>query len=396
LKILIGLLYIYLIFPYIGLFFYHGFGGSVSSEMKVLYFIHIFIEISIVTFFLVVFFNKKENISFYISCKKYKRILFKSFFILIAVLFINLFVFKNYHILLGDIGRGEFRTTLHFGFIYNFFSYYLPGGILAFNSYLFTKVKCAKYRLFLLYILAMLLGFLTGFKSTAIFIALMGLAGLSPILKFKNLIVFSILGVFLMAVSAYKFMHFNDFWDTFNYLFKRATAIAVDGTVGVYNNFPNGGNESYMILLYNLGNKLASLITGYSKDSIEFLKIDLGRHIGYLTYPSEVAKEAITGAFNLTITNFGEAIYLFGKNFFWIYSLIVSFYIGFIIYLYKYADLLLKTVLIVYFITALDVGGGRITNIFAFTTIIYLLVLYFVLEFIYNKIKIWRKDYESD
>ncbi len=234
----------------------------------------------------------------------------------------------------------------------------------------------------------MLLGFLTGFKSTAVFIALMGLAGLSPILKFKNLVIFSLIFIFLMAISAYKFMHFASFFDTFNYLFKRATAIAVDGTVGVYNFYPNGGNESYMILLYNLGNKLASLITGYAKDSIEFLKIDLGRQIGYLTYPAKTAQEAITGAFNLTVTNFGEAIYLFGKNFFWIYSLIVSFYIGFIIYLYKYADLLLKTVLIVYFITALDVGGGRITNIFAFTTIIYLLALYLILKFIFYKIKV--------
>ena len=393
-KILIGLLYIYLLFPYIGLFFYHGFGGKVTNEMKILYFIHIFIEISIVSLFLAVLFKTKEKMNFIVTCKKYKRILFKSFLILIGVLFVNLFVFKNYHILLGDIGRGEFRTTLHFGFIYNFFSYYLPGGILALNSYLYTKVRCAKYRLFLLFVLAMLLGFLTGFKSTAVFIALMGLAGLSPILKFKNLIIFAGIFIVLMAISAYKFMHFTNFWDTFNYLLRRATAIAVDGTVGVYNYFPNGGENSYMILLYNLGNKLASLITGYPKNSIEFLQIDLGRHIGYLTYPSEVAKEAITGAFNLTITNFGEAIYLLGKKFFWVYTLIVSIYIGVMIYLYKYADLFLKIVLIVYFITALDVGGGRITNIFAFTTFIYLLTLYFILKLIFYRVKVY--EYEKN
>jgi len=388
LKILIGLLYIYLIFPYIGLFFYKGFGGIVTNEMKILYFIHIFIEISIVSFFLMIFYRKKEITNFYFSCKSYKKILSKSFIILFVVLFINLFIFGNYHILLGDIGRGEFRTTLHLGFVYNFFSYYLPGGILALNSYIFTKVRCAKLRLTFLYVLAMTLGFLTGFKSTAIFIALMGLAGLSPILKIKNLILFSFIFIILMAISAYKFMHFNNFYDTFHYLAKRATAIAVDGTVGVYNLYPDGGKQSYLILLYNLGNKLASLITGYPKTSLEFLNIDLGRQIGYLTYPPKVAQEAISGAFNLTITNFGEAVYLFGRSFFWIYTFIVSVYIGIMIYLFRYSNILLKIILIVYFITALDVGGGRITNIFAFTTFIYLLILYFVLKFIISKVKV--------
>jgi hypothetical protein len=391
LKILIGLLYIYLIFPYIGLFFYDGFGGKVNNDMKILYSVHIFIEISIINIFLfsVYLLNKKTykynsfinfTVKKYFNCLFYKKLLFRSYIILILALFINLFLFGNYHILLKDIGRGEFRTTLHLGFIYNFLSYYLPGGILALNSYIFSKASCFKYRLFSLYLLGMSIGFVTGFKSTAIFIALMGLAGLSSVLKLKNIIIILGLFIFIMALSGYIFMNFKNFFDVFNYLFQRATVIAVDGTVGVYNLYPNGGKESYLILLYNLGNKMASLLTGYSKESIEFLKIDLGRQIGYLTYPAMVAQEALTGAFNLTITNFGEAIYLFGKNFFWIYTLIVSIYIGFMIFLYEKGDVLLKIILIVYFITALDVGGGRVTNIFAITTIIYLLILYFILK----------------
>jgi len=395
LIVIVGLLFAFLIFPYLGLFNYDGFGGNVTKEMIFLYSFHIFIEIGVILFGLVLI-KKIQNIDYSFIKYNLKSIMNLSIFILIIVILINLFVFGNYHILLRDIGRGEFRTTLHVGFIYSFLSFYLPGGILALNSYLYSQyfklglAKKFKNKLLLLFILAMFIGFSTGFKATAIIIALMGLAGMSSIIKFRQLIVLGGLFITIMTVSGYLFMNFNDFGQVLYYLFKRATSIAVDGTVGVYNLFPDGGKDSYLILLYTLGNNLASLIYGFPKDSLEFLQINLGRLIGYLTYPPEIAQKAVSGAFNLTITNFGEAIYLLGKNYFYFYTLLVSIAIITLLYLYKKAKIDLKIILIVYFFTSVVIRGGVFTNIFAITTFVYLSVLYVVIKSIllYGRYKI--------
>ena len=391
-KFVLGLLIVYLFFPYLGLFNYDGFGGRVTNEMKILYILHIFIELSIIMFFLFILYRSNFisiNSNNYIYKYNVKKVIKKSIILLIIAIFINFFIFGNYKILFGIMGRGEFRTTLHLGFIYNFLSFFFPGAILTLNTHLYSRLplflrKKFKMKIIILFILAMMLGFLTGFKSTAIFIAIMGLIGLSPILNIKHIILTSIIFIFIMAISGYLFMHFENFNQVFFYLLKRATSIAVDGTVGVYNNFPDGAKDSYLILLYIFGNKLASFITGWQVNSLEYLQIDLGRHIAYLTYPSKLTDEALSGAFNLTITNFGEAIYLFGKNYFYIYSLLIGLIISLIFFLYIKGDIKLKVVLSVYFITSVVIGGGRITNIFAVTTFIYLLGVYLIITFILN------------
>jgi len=385
LKIIFSFLLLYLFLPYIGLFNYNGFGGEVSFEMKVLMFIHIVIEISIISFFV---FSLKIRYPKNIFLKYNINKLFKtSIIILIFSILINMFVFGNYQILLRHIGRGEFRTTLHLGFIYTFLSFYLPSAILALNMFIYSDLpKLLRQKLFkkilIIFVLSMFLGFLTGFKSTAIIIALVGLAAGERVIRFKYLVLLSIGFILLMGISGYLFMNFSDFSQVIKYLFVRATSVAVDGTVGVYNLFPNGGSDSYMILLYTLGNKLSSLITGFPTNSIDFLHIDLGRYIGYLTYPSNIAKEALSGAFNLTITNFGESIYLFGKKFFYIYTILISFIIGMIFYLYSKTNLQLKIPLLIFIFTNVVIGGGKITNIFSIPVYIYMLMIYILINFI--------------
>lgn len=414
-SIIIGLLFAYLILPYIGLFNYNGFGGRVESELIILYTIHIVLEISIIILFLYSIEKTREkdikdikgkNINnkkrYFLSLYNIEYINKISILILLIIIFINMFIFGNYHILLGDIGRGEFRTTLKLGFIYLFLSFYAPGAILALNTSLYSEYvkanfssKIIKKRLLIIFILSMFIGFLTGFKATAIIIAFMGLAGMSNILNFTRLFFIGVIFIFIMGISGYLFMNFSNFGQAISYLFKRATSIAVDGTVGIYNIFPNGNSESYMILLYNFGNHIASLLTGLSKNSIDFLYIDLGRLIGYLTYPSEIAKEALSGSFNLTITNFGEAIYLFGKNYFYFYTLFISLYLGVMLFLFRKSDISLKVILIVYFFTSLVIGGGRITNIFAITTFIYLTGVYILINLILNTGRIKLKINEN-
>lgn len=390
-KIIISLLGIYLFFPFFGLFSYDGFGGQVTDEMVYLYAIHIFIEFSIV---LMAFWFLHKNNSNLLYGYNFKKVSNITILLLLIVIFINLFIFGNYKILLGEIGRGEFRTTLHAGFIYIILSFYIPGTLIAINTFIYSslpKIERKKniFKLILVFILSMTVGFLTGFKSTAIFIAIMGLIGLDSILKLKNLLFIVIVLIIVMAISGYVFMNFDNFSQVFFYLFKRATAIAVDGTVGVYNNFPNGGDESYMIILYNFGNKLASAITGYKTNSLEYLKIDLGRHIAYITYPAQLKSEALSGAFNLTITNFGEAIYLLGKTYFPIYSFFIGLFIVSLLDLYQKSKLPLKITLTVYFITSVVIGGGRVTNIFAITTMVDLFIVYIVTSIIlkYSRIR---------
>jgi len=269
---------------------------------------------------------------------------------------------------------------------------FLPSGILAITSIYYKvsdKRKKLKRKLILIYILAMTIGILTSFKYTVVLIASVGLVQMSQYIKLKNLIIIGSVFLALMTFSAFYFMGMENGTVALQYVFSRATAIALEGTVGIYNHFPNGGDDAWMALLYAFGNKLASLLTGYSVDSVDFLKVNITRLIGYLTYPK--ADEALSGAFNLTVTNFGEGVYYFGKYYYFIFSIITGIILGTTIRFFLKTlgkSFVKNSIITVYMMIVIFpwLMGGVIGNLFGIPTIIYFSILYFVLNIINSNI----------
>jgi len=375
--------------------------GHVDHYLVLSYAIHLIIIFGIILLFLKKI-NPKIDFSYTpdISPKKVSSVLNKSLITLVILICIELFVFGAINIISGVTSRGDFRTTLGvFGFFYNAVTMFLPAGIIVLASIYYKlsdRRKKFKYKLLLIYILALSIGVFTGFKYTALLITSAGLVQMSNYIKIRQLVFIGSLFLGLMTFSAFYFMRMDDGAIALQYVFARATSVAVEGTVGVYNVFPEGGNDAWMNLLYAFGNKIASVLTGYSVTDPEFLKVNLTRYIGYMTYPK--ADEALSGAFNLTVTNFGEGVYYFGKYYYFIYSFITGTIVGYIIYKFfrtRHNDMIIfHTMINVYMMVVVFpwLMGGMIANLFGIPTIVYMIILYVVLKFIHAEIIIRNKS----
>jgi len=397
-KILLGFLILYLILPYFGLFTFtnhqENLYGAIDDYFITSYTIHLLI-ISIIVSVAIYFTNtNKEYCANTISNNKYLNMIFnKSILFLLLTIVIILFIFGGINIVIGNSGRGEFRTTLgFFGFLYNFFTMFLPTGIIVLASIYYKlsdRSKIFQYKLYLIYFLGLAIGLLTGFKFTAILIVSAGLVQMSEYIKFRYLLFLVSLFLSITVFSAFYFMDLDGV-TALNYVFARATSVACEGTVAVWNLYPNGAEDSWMALLYGLGNKLASLLTGYQVTDIEFLKINITRLIGYLTYPKY--DEALSGAFNLTITNFGEGVYYFGRNFYFIFSILTGLILGFTIryfFLTKTSLMIIKNVIVnIYLMIVVFTWlmGGAIGNLYAIPTFVYLFLLFLTLKLITSRI----------
>lgn len=398
-KIILGFLFLYLFLPYVGLYTFseneRNLFGEVDVYLKVSNFIHIAVVFTITLGFCFyrvsqggykshTFKTDSEITSMYNKC-----ILILLFCILVMIYFGSL------KVLLGTIGRGELRTQLgFFGFFYNFVTLFLPSGIVALASSLYlvsSRNNRLRYHLLFIYLFAIIIGVSTGFKYTALLIASAGLMQLNDILKYRTIFIVIIIFTSLMLFSAVVFMQL-DLEVAISYLIARATSVASQGTVAVWNIFPNGGNDASIALLYGLGNNLSSLITGYDIQSVEFLKVNITRLIGYLTYPKP--DEALSGAFNLTVSNFGEGVYYFGKHFYFLFSIFTGGAIGFWIRKYrkslKSQKILFNTLCLIYISNVLLpwLMGGTVGNIYGIPTLVYMLLLYVFLKFVLSSVKV--------
>ena len=393
-KVLFGFILLYLWLPFIGLFNFSQHQiklyGDVDNYIKISNFIHIFIVLSVCIF--IAFWKVRpvefQRESFY-SDFKVKWLYKKSMGIILLCIFV-MFIFGAGAVLNGEIGRGELRSNLGpFGFFYNFFTMFLPAGVISLCSAIYllsTRSRFLRNRLILIYIMTISVGMLTGFKYTALLISSAGLIQLSSVLKFRYLVFLGTCFFGLMYVSAIYFMSL-DMDVALSYLLARATSVSSEGTVAVWNIFPYGGDDAWMALLYGFGNKLSSLLTGYPVNSVDFLQINITRLMGYLTYPKP--EEALSGAFNLTVTNFGEGVYYFGMYYYFVFSLITGTVLGIAVrYLrksFRNERLLTNTMLLTYIsIVMLPwLMGGAIGNLFGIPTVVYMFLLYLFLKFVF-------------
>jgi hypothetical protein len=403
-KILILFLSLHLLLPFIGLFNFtkaeSELVGSVEDELIYKYFVHMIIIYLFVCISYIIIKSKKNYNKVYLNYLIVSKKLNIVIFVLFICIIINLYVFGAYKIIIGDLTRSSFRITLsEFGFFYKFTTLYLPMGLLAYSSYLYSIVKNTnklRIKLLIIFLLSMMIGILTGFKATAIVIALIGLVYLSHKIKLFHLLILGILFLILMLLSTKYFMNFDDFTSAFRYLIIRATSSSSVGTVAIWNLFPEGGKDSFYSLLYIFGNKVSSFVLNIPSNDPEFLKVNVARYISYLTYPNY--EDAISGAFNLTVTGFGYSIYYFGKDFYFIYTLLISFVIAssLVLFHYKNSNPVFNSILVTFLFINILPEVGALHNMFQLTSIIYLIILYLVIKIINSKIIYGKKLYVNN
>ena len=94
---------------------------------------------------------------------------------------------------------------------------------------------------------------------------------------------------------------------------------------------------------------------------------------------------------NLTITSFGEAVYWFGRKFYFIASLIFAFVlykISIWVFKTRKKDYLLKNVIVSVFFTSLCLGwlnstsGCFLSYFFGFTSLVYLFGTYMLIKYV--------------
>jgi len=109
-----------------------------------------------------------------------------------------------------------------------------------------------------------------------------------------------------------------------------------------------------------------------------------------VSYPDTYA--SYKGYVNLTLTNFGEGVYYFGRNYFFIFSILSSFIIGFgikvLFWKREKSFIIFNSLISVYFTTVLLqwISGGGITSLFQIPVLIYFILTYFILRLINAKV----------
>lgn len=191
------------------------------------------------------------------------------------------------------------------------------------------------------------------------------------------------------------------FSESVSYNIYRSTDLAGFGTACVWDKYPNGCPSAYLTIFNTFGENLASKITGINRHSKEFLQFNVARDVTYDYYMDP--EGAITGSGNLTVTSFGEAVYWFGHNYFFILSIIagiLTYKLIVILYRTRRSDKLRYNTLVTIYFTSVYVSwlnstsGSLLSTFLGLTTFFYMILLYFLLKYIEqsSKKKIYVKN----
>lgn len=307
----------------------------------------------------------------------------------LIVLFIMLFLFSGYKVLLGEIGKGEFRISLGFfgPIAYLCTKFYVPI-LLVYISYLYIKVKKFKYLLIINFIVAFLIGATWGFKTTSIFMIIPGLIVLLWNTKFyKILFVCLCLFLFIFGFALFFDSQNLDFRNTLNAIFVRLTIIQGDMVWHMWNlhNQNTLPLENYLVTLFSaIGDKLLNLLLTFTEEEWIFYHYHL-----IITYFSGYDDAGLSTGHSVTGNIFGESIsiakYPINNLFAILAGIIVGLNIKLLKLFYKNNYPILLSLSVVFFISFiypwLNAGGIvtliHISSLFAiFTGLLLLKIIY--------------------
>lgn len=307
----------------------------------------------------------------------------------LIILFIMLFLFSGYKVLLGELGKGEFRSSLGFlgSLAYLCTKFYVPI-LLVYVSYLYTKVKKFKYLLILNFIIVFFIGTTWGFKTTSIFMVIPALIILLWNMKLhKVLFLFFIFLVFIFGFALFFDFKNGDFTNVLNAIFLRLTVIQGDMVWHMWNLHNQNvlPLDNYLItLLSAIGDKLLNLFSTFSEQEWIYYHYHL-----IITYFSGYDDAGISTGHSVTANIFGESISIAKypiNNLFAIFSgIIVGFNIKLLKLFYVNNYPILLSLTVVFFISYvypwLNAGGIvtliHISSLFAiFTGLLLLKIIY--------------------
>ncbi len=398
-KLLWLYLLAFMLFPIIGevRIWYGGLNiaaGGVTLALIINHTLYVFIEV-IIAYVIQRCNPRKEVLSCNFDLPFALRTIKRSI-MMIALVLIVFYLFSGHMIVHGTVGRGEIRASAMeglYGIIYNWITLYLPSGVLILNSIIYRKSnhkvqKELKSKLLLLYSLTVFIGVLTGYKATFLIIIMGGVAVLThKRVSLRRLLIFLLLMAAGLVVTT-MFAQRLDMISAIHFLIYRMTTMSAYGAVAVWNIFPEGASFDNIILygLSVLGNRLASVVSGYSVTSVDFLPINPSRLVTYIAYPNPIG--AVMGSVNVTLTNFGEAVYVFGRKLFFAHAIIAGLILGASIRAFKRSLIqnnVMKGMLwgVYFFIIVIPwVNGGNTLNLICVPTIVWLLITYIVIGMI--------------
>ena len=392
----------YLVLPIIGeyVIWFTGVGvsaGVVTSELIVHNSIFVFVLV-ITAYFVQKYKNPKGEIIELYGYAYAKRVFNQAIVLFIFLSFI-IFVLGGYKILLGLADRGEVRVSMGiFGPLHALSLSYLPVVIMVFVSVIYihlSKVNKQRLRkkLIIIYSFAIVLGVLSGYKSVAVVILIPGFVILFyDSFGVRRFLLFAMLGIVVLTLFT-SLVRGVSVSEGFTFMAYRTTTMSAYGTIGVWNEFQNGVSlhDGFINFVGMLGKKTASIVLGLSPNEPEFLKTNLSRLITYTVYPDK--DRALAGTVNVTVTNFGHAIYLLGYRLYVIYAFTMGIIIGLVMralkkYILKgYA---LKASLVgLYFFSVIipSINSGGIFQLISFPVLIYFISAYIVVRYILKRRK---------
>ena len=333
------------------------------------------------------FWEKVNNGDLYIPEKLFEKVA------CVAVLFV-LFQFSfQGHMILSGVDRGIVRSSIGvWGPLTTYVGRFGMPALLSLSTvlyfYIYDHSKKINRQYVIVVICGILVAIMAGGKANIVMMFLPVILQCGGFLKKRYLVTFVLFGALSIVIVGMFQMNMS-FAQSVSYNIYRATSLSNMGTLCVWDKFPTGDPQAYMSLLVGLGERIISFLFDVDRHSVEFLKFSLPRYITYLYYGN--AQGAIDGVVNLTITSFGEAVYWFGRKFYFIASLIFAFVlykISIWVFKTRKKDYLLKNVIVSVFFTSLCLGwlnstsGCFLSYFFGFTSLVYLFGTYMLIKYV--------------
>ena len=330
------------------------------------------------------FWEKVNNGDLYIPEKLFEKVA------CVAVLFV-LFQFSfQGHMILSGVDRGIVRSSIGvWGPLTTYVGRFGMPALLSLSTVLYFYIYDHSKKINRQYVIVVICGILVAIMAANIVMMFLPvILQCGGFLKKRYLVTFVLFGALSIVIVGMFQMNMS-FAQSVSYNIYRATSLSNMGTLCVWDKFPTGDPQAYMSLLIGLGERIISFLFDVDRHSVEFLKFSLPRYITYLYYGN--AQGAIDGVVNLTITSFGEAVYWFGRKFYFIASLIFAFVlykISIWVFKTRKKDYLLKNVIVSVFFTSLCLGwlnstsGCFLSYFFGFTSLVYLFGTYMLIKYV--------------
>ena len=322
--------------------------------------------------------------------------------IMIVCIVLTLITFLTYgKAILSGTDRGEVRASVGgLGWLATFSQGYGMRSILALSTIYFFYLSINKSLIVKQYIIILCCGLfggiMSGGKANIIIAMLPVLLQSSEFLNYKKIIVIGLGGVLSVFIIGMVQMNMS-FEESVIYNIFRATDLASYGSMCMWDKYPKGAEHPYFVLMTStLGENITSILTGIERHSVEFLKYSFSRFITYEYYKNYIG--AVEGTVNLTVTPLGEGVFWFGRNFFFIVSLIGLSVFRIIVNGYyssaakgKVIRNVIFTNFIIIFILWLTTSQGFVLGLFiGMTALVYLFLTIILLKYVLRNAKIVR------